>query len=115
MESCQENFGSVLKDCSKALELNQKSSKAYYRSATALLALDRPDEAIDCCDRCLSFDQDNAPIRQIRERANKVKTEKERREKERQERIRVEQEVKMKLNKAFGVCIARFSAHIFIS
>ncbi|KAF8192425.1 40S ribosomal protein S7 [Pholiota molesta] len=54
-----QNYGSVLRDCSKALSINPKSSKAYYRSATALVNLGRYDEAEDCCARCLSYDPNN--------------------------------------------------------
>jgi len=60
-----ENYGSVLRDCSKALTINQKSSKAYFRSASALKALERYDEAVDCCDRCLVHDQENKTIRDL--------------------------------------------------
>ncbi|KAJ7638502.1 hypothetical protein FB45DRAFT_976662 [Roridomyces roridus] len=60
------NYGQVLRDCSKALTLNPKSSKAYYRSALALLALERAEEALDCCDRCLLFDADNKGVQNER-------------------------------------------------
>ncbi|KAK0453289.1 40S ribosomal protein S7 [Armillaria borealis] len=96
-----QNYGSVLKDCSKALTLNPKSSKAYYRSAMALVSLQRVDEAIDCCTRCLEHDVDNKGVRGVLERATKIKVEKERKEKERQERLRKEQEAQRKINSAF--------------
>ncbi|KAK0498450.1 40S ribosomal protein S7 [Armillaria luteobubalina] len=96
-----QNYGSVLRDCSKALTLNPKSSKAYYRSAMALVSLQRVDEAIDCCTRCLEYDVDNKGVRGVLERAAKIKVEKERKEKERQERLRTEQEAQRKLNSAF--------------
>ncbi|KAK0231124.1 40S ribosomal protein S7 [Armillaria fumosa] len=96
-----QNYGSVLRDCSKALTLNPKSSKAYYRSAMALVSLRRVDEAIDCCTRCLEYDVDNKGVRGVLERATKIKVEKERKEKERQERLRKEQEAQRKINSAF--------------
>ncbi|KAG6833609.1 hypothetical protein H0H87_004236 [Tephrocybe sp. NHM501043] len=95
------NYGSVLRDCSTALTLNAQSSKALYRSASALMALDRVDEALDCCDRCLIFDTDNKGVLQLRDRATKSKAEKEKREKERAERIRKEQEAKRLMDIAF--------------
>lgn len=49
-----ENYRKVLIDCSKALKLNPKNSKAYYRSVKALYALDRIEEAIDCCEHGLA-------------------------------------------------------------
>ncbi|KAJ3569356.1 hypothetical protein NP233_g5103 [Leucocoprinus birnbaumii] len=88
------NYGSVLRDCSKAISNNEKCSKAYYRSALALLALERVDEAVDCCQRCLAFDQDNTGIRAVHEKALKAKKEKEARELAREQRIKKEQEEK---------------------
>ena len=99
----KENYGSVLKDCSKALAINPKSNKAYYRSSLALLALERVDEALDCCDRCLDFDKNNKSILDIRERIMKAKAEKERKEQEKSQRIRKENEMKRRLNVAFQV------------
>ncbi|KAJ7477070.1 hypothetical protein B0H11DRAFT_1809238, partial [Mycena galericulata] len=61
------NNGSVLRDCSKALILNPKSSKAFYRSALALVALERADEALDCCDRCLKFDPENKGVTKLQQ------------------------------------------------
>ncbi|KII95914.1 hypothetical protein PLICRDRAFT_87223 [Plicaturopsis crispa FD-325 SS-3] len=95
------NFGSVLRDCSKALTLNPKSSKAYYRSAMALLALDRVEEALDCCSRCLEFDAENSAMKSTRDRALKVKAEKDRKEREKAERIRKEKEEKRLMDFAF--------------
>jgi tetratricopeptide (TPR) repeat protein len=48
------NYRQVLIDCSKALKLNPKNIKAYYRSAKALYALDKIEEAIDCCEHGLA-------------------------------------------------------------
>ncbi|KAK0467998.1 40S ribosomal protein S7 [Desarmillaria tabescens] len=96
-----QNYGTVLKDCSKALTLNAKSSKAYYRSAMALVSLERVDDAIDCCVRCLDYDADNKAVRGVLERATKIKAEKEKKGKERQERLRKEQEAQRKINSAF--------------
>ncbi|TFY59271.1 hypothetical protein EVJ58_g5880 [Rhodofomes roseus] len=95
------NYGSVLQDCSKAIKTNPHSSKAHYRSALALVALERFDEAIDCCDRCLQFDEKNKDVRALRQRAEGQKFAKEEKEKKRQERIRKEQEHKRRLEVAF--------------
>ncbi|KAG6840808.1 hypothetical protein C0991_004163 [Blastosporella zonata] len=95
------NYGSVLRDCSTALTINARSSKALYRSASALMALDRTEEALDCCDRCLAFDADNKGVLQLRERATKAKAEKEKREKEKAERLRKEQEAQRLMAIAF--------------
>ncbi|KZT12778.1 40S ribosomal protein S7 [Laetiporus sulphureus 93-53] len=95
------NFGSVLKDCSRAILTNPKSSKAHYRSALALIQLERYDEAIDCCDRCLCFDKDNKDVRTLRERARQEKMIKDKKERERQNRLRREVENKKRLEEAF--------------
>ncbi|TFK43292.1 40S ribosomal protein S7 [Crucibulum laeve] len=95
------NYGSVLRDCSSALTLNEKSSKAYYRSAMALVALERVEEALDCCDRCLSYDRENKGVQTLRERALKAKEEKDRKEREKQERIQKEQLEKRIMDAAF--------------
>ena len=98
-----ENYGSVLRDCSKAISINTKCSKAYYRSVLALLALDRVDEAIDCCRRCLAFDPSNTGIKSVHERTLKAKKEQEAREREREGRIKKEQEEKAILAAAYQV------------
>ncbi|KAG2356973.1 hypothetical protein BDR07DRAFT_1453261 [Suillus spraguei] len=95
------NYGSVLRDCSKALILNTKSSKAYYRSAMALLALERYEESLDCCERCLEYDPENKGIRSVRDRSAKAKAEKLRQESGKEERIHNEQRVKKLLQVAF--------------
>ncbi|KAJ3790684.1 40S ribosomal protein S7 [Lentinula aff. detonsa] len=95
------NYGSVLRDCSKVLSQNTKSSKAYYRSALALIALERLGEAVDCCARCLDFDKDNKGIQGVLERATKMKTAKDKKESERREELRQEHLAKVKLNDAF--------------
>ncbi|KAG0699875.1 40S ribosomal protein S7 [Suillus ampliporus] len=95
------NYGSVLRDCSKALTLNTKSSKAYYRSAVALLALDRIEESLDCCERCLEYDPENSGVRSVRDHSAAAKAEKDRKENEKQERIYNEQRERKLLQVAF--------------
>ncbi|KAJ3147168.1 hypothetical protein HDU89_005765 [Geranomyces variabilis] len=56
------NFRKVLNDCAAALTLQPDNVKAYYRSIKALLALDKLDEALDCCERALKVDPHNAAI-----------------------------------------------------
>ncbi|KAJ4472153.1 40S ribosomal protein S7 [Lentinula aciculospora] len=94
------NYGSVLRDCSKALSSNPKSSKAYYRSAMALIALERLEEAIDCCARCLEFDKHNNGVQDVLKRATKLKAAKDKKDLERQEKLQQNHLAKMKLNNA---------------
>jgi len=93
----------VLRDCSLAISVNAKCSKAYYRSVLALLALDRVDEAIDCCKRCLAFDPSNKGMESMHERALKAKKEQEAQDREREERIKKKQEEKAILAAAYQV------------
>ncbi|KAI1796313.1 40S ribosomal protein S7 [Ganoderma leucocontextum] len=96
-----QNYGSVLRDCSDAITMNPHSSKAYYRSTMALIALDRYDQALDACDRCLQFDKENKTVKAAREKAAKLKEVKDRKEHERQERIRQEQLKQERLQAAY--------------
>ncbi|KAJ7667672.1 hypothetical protein DFH06DRAFT_1322261 [Mycena polygramma] len=95
------NNGSVLRDCSKALTLNPKSSKAFYRSAMALVALEKIEEALDCCDRCLEFDPENKGVQAVRVRAQKIKSDLDKKEKDRLEKLQRTKEAKYKLAVAF--------------
>jgi len=96
-----ENYGSVLRDCSKALALQPKSSKAFYRSAKALVALERYEDAINCCDLCLASDADNTGVKVTRDQALKLKSEKERKEKARMEREKQKQREQRQMDIAF--------------
>ena len=99
-----ENYGKVLRDCSAAIMVNVKSPKAYYRSALALVALERYDDAVDSCSRCLSFDPANQPVISLKEKAGKLHDAKVRKEREKQERLRTEEEERRRLQVAFRVC-----------
>jgi small subunit ribosomal protein S7e len=99
-----ENYGKVLGDCSAAITINVKSSKAYYRSALALVALERYDEAVDSCSRCLGFDPTNQPVVSLKEKAEKLHDAKVKKEQEKQERVRVAEEKRKRLQVAFRVC-----------
>ncbi|KAI8906522.1 hypothetical protein DFJ77DRAFT_484370 [Powellomyces hirtus] len=56
------NYRKVLNDCGAAITLQPDFVKAYYRSIKALLALDKLEEALDCCERALKIDPHNAAI-----------------------------------------------------
>jgi len=98
------NFGSVLRDCASAIRLNSTCSKAYYRSAQALLALDRVDEALDACDRCFAFDAANSGVITLRGKVAKVKEELERKVREKEERLQRQATEQRKMKTAFSVC-----------
>ncbi|KAG8526127.1 uncharacterized protein KY384_000120 [Bacidia gigantensis] len=80
------NYRSTTIDCASALRLNINNVKAYYRSASALLALDKIEEAADACQRGRAIDASNKPLTQlsdkITERASFLAAQKAKREQE---------------------------------
>jgi len=64
----------------------------------ALAALERFEEAIDCCVRCLEYDSENKGVRTVLERATKLKAAKDKKEQERQQKLWREQQAKIKMN-----------------
>ncbi|KAI9254526.1 hypothetical protein BDA99DRAFT_159944 [Phascolomyces articulosus] len=95
------NYGRVLRDCAKCLELNPKHTKALYRSARALLVLERVDEAHDCCEHALVVDPDNEVVKELKKKIIKRKEEIEAKQKAKEEKERQEKEEKEKLGQAF--------------
>lgn len=61
------------------------------------------EEALDCCDRCLAFDSNNAGVKTVKERVVKAKEIKDKKEKAKEERLRQEAEAKHQMNLAFRV------------
>jgi tetratricopeptide (TPR) repeat protein len=58
------NYRSCWTDCAAALRLNPRNIKACYRSAKALLAVDRIEEADDVCARGLALDPENKGLQE---------------------------------------------------
>ncbi|KKA28438.1 hypothetical protein TD95_003048 [Thielaviopsis punctulata] len=82
------NFRACWTDCTGALRLNPRNVKCWYRSAKALLAVDRLDDAADAAARGLAVDPANAALQStqaavVARRA--AIAEKERREQERRD------------------------------
>lgn len=100
-----ENNRQVLTDCAYALTLNANSIKAYYRSSLALLAMERFEECIDCCDRLLKLqeEKDSKPTNVVRDKAVERKAKKDRKEGEAKERTRRKTETEKEMKKAFAV------------
>ncbi|KAI5294910.1 hypothetical protein KEM52_002894 [Ascosphaera acerosa] len=63
------NYRSATLDCAQALKLNPTNIKAYYRSATALLAVDRIEQAEDACARGLALDPANKALQAVAAKA----------------------------------------------
>ena len=56
-------------DCGRAITLNPKNVKAYFRSAKALLSLERVEECLDCCEKGLALDPSNIAFCDIAKKA----------------------------------------------
>ncbi|KAK3687299.1 hypothetical protein B0T22DRAFT_534727 [Podospora appendiculata] len=82
------NYRACTLDCAGALRLNPANVKALYRSARALLAVGRVDEAADACRRGLDVDPASVALKATAEeiekkaRETKARMEKEKREAE---------------------------------
>ncbi|KAK4161812.1 hypothetical protein QBC43DRAFT_322826 [Cladorrhinum sp. PSN259] len=59
------NYRSCTLDCAAALKLNDRNVKAFYRSAKALLAVEKIAEAEDACSRGLEVDGSNAALKAL--------------------------------------------------
>ncbi|KAK4574214.1 HSP70/90 co-chaperone [Recurvomyces mirabilis] len=65
------NYGSCNKDCAGALKLNPRNVKAWYRAASACLALDKMPEALDACQSGLKFDPASTALQTLLTRIQK--------------------------------------------
>ncbi|WPH00555.1 Hypothetical protein R9X50_00338500 [Acrodontium crateriforme] len=68
------NYGSCNRDCASALKLNPRNIKAWYRAASACLALDKIPEALDACQSGLGYDANNAPLQALQLKIEKRQT-----------------------------------------
>ncbi|KAJ4991473.1 TPR repeat protein [Stagonosporopsis vannaccii] len=66
-----QNYRSCINDCASTLRLNPSNIKAYYRSGSACLALDKLAEAKDACEFGLKLDPSNAPLKTLAEKIQK--------------------------------------------
>jgi len=98
------NYGAAIRDCASALKLNPKSSKALYRSAVALKALERFEEALDSCTRCLTFDPENNGVLALVEQIGIFEDAKRRKA---EEKVRKEKESKAEAEVLKIACQAR--------
>lgn len=95
LELC--NYRQCLQDTARALGVDPRSSKAFYRAAKALAALGRFVEAIDCCDHGLEIDASNTEMAKLKEKivADGVRNEKRQQEQRERERRRKELDATM--------------------
>ncbi|CUA76725.1 hypothetical protein RSOLAG22IIIB_02194 [Rhizoctonia solani] len=108
-----ENFGRVLKDAKLVLETDPRSSKALFRAAKALVKLRRYEEALDACNRCLTFDPDNGGVQLIRATAQKeldIETQKAKQKAEEEERAKAKEAALTVALKHHGITILKDNA-----
>lgn len=87
------NYRSTVFDCVAALKLNPNNTKALYRCAVALLALERYEEASTVCRRGLDVDKQNVAMTRLLERIESAKHSSEiQKAKRKAEQLRTEQE-----------------------
>ncbi|KAK0248542.1 hypothetical protein B0A54_11222 [Friedmanniomyces endolithicus] len=65
------NYGSCNRDCAAALRINPRNVKAWFRAASACLALDKVPEALDACQGGLKFDSANSAMQSLLARVEK--------------------------------------------
>jgi len=81
-----ENYRSCNLDCASTLTLNPRNVKAWYRSASACLALDKIPQAEDACSRGLEIDANNTALKTLKIKIQKRKEHLEKVDKQRKER-----------------------------
>ncbi|KAJ9136801.1 TPR-like protein [Coniochaeta hoffmannii] len=104
------NYRSCTADCAGAIRLNGGNVKAYYRSARALLALGKVEEAEDACVRGLAVDGGNKALQKLRGDIERKKSEVEERRRKEEERVAKERREEMVLAaaiKARGIRMRR--------
>ncbi|KAJ9664829.1 HSP70/90 co-chaperone [Coniosporium apollinis] len=82
----KKNYRSCIRDCASTLRINPRNIKAYFRSATACLALDKLDEAADACSIGLSVDPQNSALKALSQKISARKAHLEQLERARRER-----------------------------
>ncbi|KXL45020.1 hypothetical protein M433DRAFT_67935 [Acidomyces richmondensis BFW] len=72
-EACHANRAlcNLEMNCAAALKLNPRNIKAWYRAATACLALDKIPEALDACETGLKYEPANAALMALLARVEK--------------------------------------------
>ncbi|KAJ2481714.1 HSP70/90 co-chaperone, partial [Coemansia sp. RSA 2052] len=83
-----QNYGKVLHDCADALRIRPKTVKALFRSARACIALEKFEEAKECCKWGLGIEPDNKELAALQVQVGEAVARHERRIREREERQR---------------------------
>ncbi|KAJ1665982.1 HSP70/90 co-chaperone [Coemansia sp. RSA 1813] len=98
-----QNYGMVLRDCSDALRIKPKTPKALYRATKACIALEKFDEADECCKWGLGLDPGNKDLLRVQKEAAGAREVHDRKAREREERERIKAEKRDRLRKAIEI------------
>ncbi|KAJ2509504.1 HSP70/90 co-chaperone [Coemansia sp. RSA 2049] len=97
------NHGLVLRDCADALRIRPRSPKALYRAARACVALDKFDEADECCRWGLGLDPENKDLEAVQALAADARAAHDARARRREERDRLRVDARDRLRRAVAI------------
>ncbi|KAJ1852802.1 HSP70/90 co-chaperone [Coemansia sp. RSA 2703] len=110
-----QNYGRVLEDCAEALRREPNTPKALFRSARACLALEKFDEARECCKWALDVQPENQEVLKLqalidqRQKAfeRKVAEQKQREETRARQRAMLKEAIEIRKGLTFDSSVAR--------
>ncbi|KAJ2065198.1 HSP70/90 co-chaperone [Coemansia sp. S146] len=98
-----QNYGMVLHDCADALRIRPNTVKALFRSAKACIALEKFEEATECCKWGLNIEPDNKELAVLQLQVDRAIARHERRIQEREERKRQKDLIREQLKQAIEI------------
>ncbi|KAJ2336527.1 HSP70/90 co-chaperone [Coemansia sp. RSA 2681] len=98
-----QNYGKVLHDCADALRIRPKTVKALFRSARACIALEKFEEAKECCKWGLGIEPDNKELAALQVQVGEAVARHERRIREREERQRQKDVLREQIKQAIEI------------
>jgi hypothetical protein len=94
------NYGKTVEDSKKAIELNPKNIKAYYRAAKAYSALGKHTDAMEICELGLKEEPNNKPIQEELKTAKDLLDAQRLRDESKEREIREQEAKRFELHKA---------------
>ncbi|KAJ2689208.1 HSP70/90 co-chaperone [Coemansia spiralis] len=98
-----QNYGMVLHDCADALRIRPNTVKALFRSAKACVALEKFEEAKECCKWGLNIEPQNKELAAMQTQVEEAVARHERRAREREERGRQKELAREQLKQAIEI------------
>ncbi|KAJ2384290.1 HSP70/90 co-chaperone [Coemansia sp. RSA 2611] len=98
-----QNYGMVLRDCADALRIRPNTVKALFRSAKACVALEKFEEARECCKWGLNIEPQNKELAAMQTQVEEAVARHERRAREREERGRQKELAREQLKQAIEI------------